>query len=180
MARNVEIKARIRSLDEMHQRLSILSDRPAQLIIQEDKFFQVERGSLKLRKFNESHAQLIYYQRDNALGPKLSNYQIADSDSPADLESVLSQALVVRGTVKKKRWLFKVGSTRIHLDEVESLGAFIEIEVVLNDDTDFLDGQALAAQLMETLEIEEIDLIKDAYIDLLEVNHERNQHFSSP
>jgi predicted adenylyl cyclase CyaB len=71
--------------------------------------------------------------------------------------------------VRKKRWLYRVGQTRIHLDEVEGLGTFLELEVMLRPDESEGDGRATAATLMARLGIRESDLVPGAYMDLLEM-----------
>jgi len=81
----------------------------------------------------------------------------------------LSAALGVVGVVRKRRTLYLIGPTRVHLDEVEGLGDFVELEVVLQPDQDVSDGVATAEDLMQKLGIRPTQLIEKAYIDLLDV-----------
>ncbi|PKU28596.1 c-jun-amino-terminal kinase-interacting protein 2 [Limosa lapponica baueri] len=82
-------------------------------------------------------------------------------------QAVLGQALGVLGVVRKERLLYLVGQTRVHLDSVEGLGDFLELEVVLTEEQTVEDGERVAQQLMKELGIEEQDLISGAYLDLL-------------
>ncbi|MEW6405591.1 MAG: class IV adenylate cyclase, partial [Chloroflexota bacterium] len=75
-----------------------------------------------------------------------------------------------RGVVKKTRYLYMVGQTRVHLDDVEGLGQFLELEVVMRDGQPDAEGQAIAADLMKKLGVPESDLLEGAYMDLLETN----------
>jgi predicted adenylyl cyclase CyaB len=84
------------------------------------------------------------------------------------VRNILAAALGVRGVVRKRRTLYFAGSTRVHLDEVEGLGDFAELEVVLESGQDAADGAATALQLMQQLGIGAAQLIDKAYIDLLE------------
>ena len=77
-------------------------------------------------------------------------------------------ALGVRGVVRKKRYLYLAGQTRIHLDDVEGLGQFMELEVVLRDGQSDADGQSIAEDLMAKLGVRTEDLLEGAYMDLLE------------
>ena len=45
------------------------------------------------------------------------------------LQVTLSQAMGIKGEVKKTRTLILVGQTRVHIDDVEGLGQFMELEV---------------------------------------------------
>uniref|UniRef100_A0A6I8SJS3 CYTH domain-containing protein n=1 Tax=Xenopus tropicalis TaxID=8364 RepID=A0A6I8SJS3_XENTR len=128
MPRNVEIKARVRDWERTLQECCNQSKTPGELIKQRDVFFNSSHGRLKLRDFQDGQGQLIYYNRPDLVGPKLSDYSISNTTDPADLERVLTQALGVRGSVVKERLLFLVGQTRIHLDKVQSLGNFLELE----------------------------------------------------
>lgn len=86
---------------------------------------------------------------------------------PEGLRDVLSATLGLRGTIRKRRTVFLMGQTRVHLDEVEGLGAFVELEVVLRPEQDAGDGRAIAGQLMAQLGLSPDQLIDKAYIDLL-------------
>jgi predicted adenylyl cyclase CyaB len=168
MPANVEIKARVRDLPGLHQRAAALSDVPVKIIPQEDTFFNVPQGRLKLRQLAPDLGQLIYYQRSDTAGPKRSEYSIALTNDPASLNTTLAQALGVRGVVRKTRSLYLAGQTRIHVDEVEGLGQFMELEVVLRPDQTDTEGQSIASDLMAKLGVEESDLLQGAYMDLLE------------
>ena len=74
----------------------------------------------------------------------------------------------MRGEVSKVRCVYMLGQTRIHLDDVSGLGNFIELEVVLQPGQTDADGQAIAMDLMNQLDIREADLIETAYMDMLE------------
>ncbi|XP_077035448.1 uncharacterized protein LOC143694181 isoform X3 [Agelaius phoeniceus] len=82
-------------------------------------------------------------------------------------QAVLSQSLGVLGTVRKERLLFLLGQTRLHLDRVQGLGDFLELEVVLRPEQSEEDGQRLARELLQEFGIGEQDLISGAYLDLL-------------
>jgi len=168
MPANVEIKARLRDLPGLCRRAEALSDSPVQIIPQEDTFFNVPQGRLKLRQLAPDRGQLVYYERDDTAGPKRSNYLIAETADPAALKAALAAALGVRGVIRKTRSLYLVGQTRIHLDEVEGLGQFMELEVVLHPGQSDAEGQAIAADLMDKLGVAESDLLEGAYMDLLE------------
>jgi predicted adenylyl cyclase CyaB len=138
------------------------------VIPQEDTFFPTVKGRLKLRQLAPHHGQLVYYERTDASGPKRSNYSIFETENPESLKNTLSLALGVRGVVRKTRTLYLVGQTRVHLDEVEGLGEFMELEVVLRAGQADAEGQAIARDLMERLGVAEEDLLECAYMDLLE------------
>ncbi len=165
---NIEIKARVHDFNDLQSRAAALSDAPLQVIPQEDTFFNVPRGRLKLRQLAPDFGQLVYYERPDQDGPKRSNYLLAGTSEPVALKTALAAALGVRGVVRKKRHLYMSGQTRIHLDEVEGLGCFMELEVVLRDGQPDAEGQAIAEDLMSRLGVQKADLLEGAYMDLLE------------
>jgi predicted adenylyl cyclase CyaB len=168
MPANIEIKARVRDAAAFHQRAASLSDTPVEIIPQVDTFFNTSRGRLKLRKLKPDLGQLVYYERPDQDGPKRSTYTIFETSDPDGLAQTLSFALGVRGVVRKRRSLYLAGQTRIHVDEVEDLGNFMELEVVLLPGQTDQEGQAVANDLMEKLGVLPQDLVEGAYMDLLE------------
>ena len=167
LARNVEIKARLENLDQQLEIAKRLSSQTGETIVQRDVFFHCQSGRLKLRIFSPQHGQLIAYQRPDQAGPKTSEYCISETVEPETLREALTKSLGEYAEVNKTRLLFLVGRTRIHLDRVDALGDFLELEVVLSEDDDIADGQAEAQRLMEQLQVGPEALINCAYVDLL-------------
>jgi len=168
MPSNIEIKARVRDFDKIRRRAETLSDTSVEVIPQEDTFFNTPQGRLKLRVLSPEKGQLIYYTRPDQGGPKRSDYHISVTSDPENLKRVLELAHGIRGVVKKTRNLFLVGQTRVHLDSVEGLGQFMELEVVMQEGQSDAEGQAIAEGLMTELGVEQSDLLEGAYMDLLE------------
>ena len=168
MARNIEIKAKARDFQAQISIAESLSGGKVQHLIQEDTFFRVPFGRLKLREFGDGTAELIQYQRPDSLEPSECSYIRHETDDPASLKEALMGSLGIRLGVRKKRTVCLVGQTRVHFDIVEDLGKFIELEVVLGQGEDAESGTAIAKDLMNKLGIKNSDLIEQAYVDLLE------------
>jgi predicted adenylyl cyclase CyaB len=166
-SRNVEIKARIASVEAMAPRVAALADRGPVEIEQDDTFFVCERGRLKLRALSPTEGQLIFYRRANQAGPKESRFVISPTASPDSLRDALTLAYGSAGRVRKHRTLYLVGRTRVHLDRVESLGHFLELEVVLAEGESPDAGVKEAHALMTALGLADDQLIDGAYVDLL-------------
>jgi len=149
----------------MQNRAAAIADRPVELLEQEDVFFNVPRGRLKLRTQNES-AELIYYFRENTSGPRESNYLCLPIPDPTATRRMLALVHGERGIIRKTRWLYIAGQTRIHLDRVENLGDFLELEVVLRNGQSLEEGTVVARDLMIRLGIADDQLVDRAYVDL--------------
>jgi len=167
MPRNIEIKARIPAIEAIAPLASAIADQGPVEIFQDDTFFRCDAGRLKLRQFSPDNGELIFYRRANQAGPKESFYLRSATTQPATLRESLSLAYGESGRVIKQRTLFIVGRTRIHLDRVQGLGDFLELEVVLSDDDTLEGGTREAQQIMQQLGIEASRLIETAYVDLL-------------
>jgi predicted adenylyl cyclase CyaB len=167
MARNVEIKARIESVEAMAARVAALADRGPIEIDQDDTFFTCSQGRLKLRAFSPTQGELIFYQRPNQAGPKESRFVVSPTSSPDSLREALVLAYGSAGRVRKHRTLYLVGRTRVHLDRVEDLGDFLELEVVLAEDESPDAGVKEARALMMALGLADGQLVDGAYVDLL-------------
>jgi len=164
---NVEIKARVRDPEAFAAAAAGLSDGPVREIAQHDVFFRAPAGRLKLRRFVDGTGELIQYSRPDGPGPETSDYVLAPTADPDALREALARALGETGEVVKRRRLWLRGRTRIHLDEVQGLGCYMELEVVLAPDEAPAAGRAEAAALMTRLGVAEADLVDRAYIDLL-------------
>jgi len=168
MPRNVEIKAHVCDFEALRQRVEALSNTPVEILDQLDTFYITPKGRLKLRVLAPDCCELIQYARADDSTAKTSTYDIVRSDDPAAFSRILESALPIRGVITKRRRLYLIGQTRVHLDEVDGLGTFMELEVVLSKGQTAEYGARIANDLMEKLGIAPEDLISGAYIDLLE------------
>jgi predicted adenylyl cyclase CyaB len=170
LARNIEIKARVRNRKDLIDKIETIADSSPVVIDQDDTFFHCSDGRLKLRELSGNHGELIYYHRPNISGPKTSTYIISEISESGKMRDILSSVLGVKGRIRKKRILYMCGSTRIHIDNVEIPGNFVELEVVLDDAETVETGQRIAEELMIRLDINKSDLLEGAYVDMLPVN----------
>ena len=168
MAKNIEIKASIDNISTCISTAKLLSGSDPEVIRQEDYFFNCANGRLKLRIFSSIKGELIFYNRKNESGPKTSEYFISKTNEPNKLLEVLDKSYGTRGVVKKIRKLFLIENTRVHIDQVESLGSFLEFEVILSQHMNIKAGGKIAQKLMEQFGIKNGSLIDCAYIDLIE------------
>ncbi len=167
MPRNVEIKARLDNFSAVAAKAAALADHGPIAIAQDDTFFRCDNGRLKLRVFSETQGELIFYRRTDRQGPKESFYVRSPTASPASLREALTLAHGEIGRVVKDRTLYLVGRTRVHLDQVQGLGEFLELEVVLEDGEPLEAGVREAHRLMADLGIAPSQLVGGAYVDLL-------------
>lgn len=172
MSRNVEIKAPLK--DVVNIKTKILGIRNMGtidvigMIKQHDIFYKANKGRLKLRIFEDGTGQLIAYERSDIIGPKLSTYNKVTIPFPHSLDVALTRSIGVLGDIKKNRFVYIVGQTRIHIDSIDGLGDFIELEVILDDNQTPEEGQKIAEDIISQLDIKNEDLIAISYFDMLQ------------
>lgn len=164
---NVEIKARSQNPAEIH---ALLAAQQAEFLgtdKQTDTYFKVDKGRLKLRQGNIENA-LIHYFRNNQAGPKRSDVSLYKTESGAELKDVLQQALPVLAVVTKRRSIYFIENVKFHVDEVENLGSFVEIEAIDRDGD--IGEEKLREQCQYYLDLFKIkgeDLIEVSYSDMM-------------
>jgi predicted adenylyl cyclase CyaB len=134
---------------------------------QTDTYFHVAHGRLKLREIDGQPAVLIAYDRPDAVAARLSRYYLVPAPDPAGLKAALTAALGVRGVVRKRRAIYLWHNVRIHLDEVEGLGTFVEFEAVLSDNDDEATAVRRLEELGRELALRTDDYLAPSYADLL-------------
>ena len=165
----VEIKARTTALHRIREQLLAAGADFRGTDHQIDRYYRVPEGRLKLRTGNIERS-LIFYRRPNQTGPKDSAVRLTrlpDPDTAADLATTLGAALDNWVTVDKQREIYFLGNVKFHLDTVDGLGTFVEIEAI-GDRPDERD--ALLAQVRHyrtLLDISEGDLVEGSYSDML-------------
>lgn len=164
--RNIELKARVASLDEVRaicREFTAFSVRERQT----DTYFACANGRLKLRERESQPAQLVAYTRPDAATPRASGYWLVPVSEPSLLKAALTAALGVLVVVEKDREVFLYRNVRIHLDHVVGLGNFVEFEAVMSADDNDADAGQLVAELAQRLKIKADDRIECSYSDLL-------------
>jgi predicted adenylyl cyclase CyaB len=166
---NLEIKARCRDLAAARAAATRLATRYLGVDAQTDTYFVTRAGRLKLRRSSVSGGQLIPYLRPDRPGPKRADYQVIPVPDAAHLERTLATILGVHRVVRKRREIFLVDNVRIHLDEVEGLGCFLELEAVYDgSESAEAEQHAVVARLMRELGVAEDDLVATSYEGLLD------------
>lgn len=164
--RNIELKARIADLSVARATAERLATQYVGVELQVDTYFVSAVGRLKLREIDDRVAQLVAYERPNHPDAKGSDYYLVSVAEPAALKQALTAALGLRGVVRKRREIFLVDNVRIHLDEVDGLGTFLEFEAVLGPNIDDRRGQEQVAELREAFGIRSGDLLEGSYADM--------------
>ena len=168
---NVELKARDPDPEATAARCLALGATEATTgagaLRQTDTYFMARRGRLKLRSQDGGGSELIAYRRPDAAQASESTYVRASVANPDVLTEALDAAIGSTVVVTKSRRLFLWQGVRIHLDEVDGLGSFIEFEAVLPDAGDPETARAKVARLRSELGIEDDSLVSVGYADLL-------------
>jgi len=164
---NVEIKARCTRVDDIRDWLLNQNAEFKGTDHQTDTYFNVSSGRLKLRE-GVIENNLIYYQRIDQEGPKLSECQLTPVNNPAVLKDMLERSIGVKVIVMKKREIYFIENVKFHIDEVPGLGNFVEIEASnLNKDVSREELLRQCNYYMRELEITETDLVNRSYSDML-------------
>lgn len=163
--RNLEFKTRIEDPRALQAKARAIGFDLWGDLRQTDTYFEVRQGRLKLRETAGFPSELVYYERDEASERRPSDYETAPTANGEALKAMLSTALGVRSVVRKRRTLLLLDTTRMHLDNVDDLGWFLELEVPVNGDDE------AAAERLETL-LRELgftweDCIRASYADLI-------------
>jgi homotetrameric cytidine deaminase len=165
---NVEIKARDPDPEATAARCRALGAADEGLLEQRDTYFAGRRGRLKLREEAGSGAELIAYRRPDATKPAESAFIRAGMADPRTLAEALDAALGTTVVVVKRRRLFVWEHVRIHLDDVEGLGTFIELEALVGPGLNDREGaERKLDRLLAELQISEDALVAAGYSDLL-------------
>ncbi|MBC8105939.1 MAG: class IV adenylate cyclase [Anaerolineae bacterium] len=170
MAKNIEIKARFGDLSIARRLAKALGARKRAMLVQVDTYFAVPDGRLKLREISGDarRAELIWYDRPDRKTARASRYYVVPVADPKGLKVALTAALGVTTVVRKRRelWMFK--NVRIHLDCVDGLGSFIELEAVVGNRHSSATSRANLLKVQRALRIELGVLVSQSYSDLVQ------------
>ena len=171
--RNIEAKYRCPDLAAVRERAQALGARSMGVLKQQDTFFSAPLARLKLRDSGNGKAELISYRRADVPHARGSDYTICRVSDPSQMRQTLGHALGASGAVAKQRELYLFRTTRIHLDAVDNLGDFVELETVLGGQSDD-DAHKELRYVAEALGLEAGQVVAKPYVDLLAACQERN------
>jgi len=175
--RNLELKSRYHNVEKLRNLAREIGAEYQKTMRQTDTYFAVKdrfasplrsepKGRLKLRETDGEPAQLVYYEREDKQASSHSNYLICEISNPVDFKKVMIAAFGLKVEVIKSRELWMFRSTRIHIDEVNGLGHFVELETVIDKQTD-KEAQKEHQFVKEKLEIDDAKLIAFSYGDMI-------------
>ena len=163
---NVEIKAKTDRADDIRQFLQLNAADYKGTDLQVDTYFNVPTGRLKLRE-GKIENNLIFYDRDNVAGPKESNFDLLPVNDSGALKAMLTKAVGVKVVVQKTREIYYIQNIKFHIDTLEGLGSFVEIEASnLNAN---ISGDELRYQCnwyIKAFGIQNADLVAVSYSDM--------------
>ena len=163
--RNIELKA----LDPDPARsLAVCLELGAEdrgVLRQRDTYFRTRAGRLKLREEEPGGAVLIQYDRPDAAQARESRYRLTRVEDADELRASLDAALGTLVVVDKERHLLLWDGVRIHLDTVQGLGSFVELEGVAPPESNLTPEREKVARLQAELGI--VEVLTDSYSDRL-------------
>jgi len=164
MPANLELKARYPSRERALSCAAACGAVFRGTLLQTDTYFRVPRGRLKLRESEGNAAELIYYERSEETPERWSRFTREQVTPAAGLRRVLSEAFGVLAVVRKSRELYIFRDARIHIDQVEGLGTFLEFEVTGGETRE---TASTMRDLRNAFAVEDESVIKASYSDLI-------------
>ncbi|XGW11467.1 hypothetical protein V3C99_012727 [Haemonchus contortus] len=170
MRQSIVVKARVDDMEKAENAIFDLTESLGTFFVQEDVYFNVPNGNLKLRIMHPNRCgQLIYSSLSEKSDHKLSESQVTEVEDVLSIRATLGAALGERGTITKKRRVFTMDDVRIYLDDVDQIGQFIDIAVTLNSSQPEA-CYARAKEIRDRLNIDEDAVVPAAYLDMMMEN----------
>lgn len=164
MGRNLELKARIGSIERAEKQARASGAVFKRILIQTDTYFHVRRGRMKLREQEGLPAELVVYEREEVAEERKSDYRRIPVQDSGAMKIGLSDALGILVVVRKERRLFTYRGARIHLDSVDGLGTFLEFEV---PDPGEAPPTEVMRELRDIFQVESTSIERHSYSDMI-------------
>lgn len=166
--KNVEIKAKCSNPEQIHEILMANGAQHKGEDHQIDTYFNINVGRLKLREGNIEN-NLIFYKRTDQADAKTSNFELYKPNNSSSLKNILTDSLGIKVVVDKRRNIYFIDHVKFHIDRVDQLGSFIEIEVTdMKGNREAEEMRNTCNQYIEILKIAKEDLISLSYSDMMQ------------
>ncbi len=167
---NVEFKAELRDLVIARAVCRAIGATHIGELLQTDTYYNVPSGRLKRRVGLGEAPEYIFYDRPNISRPKLSTFTIYSEDLARERFGTHPLPEWVR--VRKLRELWMLNNVRIHLDQVETLGNFLEFECLICESQTIDTAHEVLRELRHAFQQAIGEPIDRSYADLLAAEQE--------
>lgn len=166
--KNIELKIRVNNFEAIEKSLKLAGAEYRGVLSQKDTYFNCARGRLKIREINNHQGELIFYQRPDTAINKVCDYSVVslDCNQLQNLKIILTAVGGIKVVVSKKRRVWLLKNTRIHLDQVGKLGKFLELETVLRRISK-AKGEKEYFEIYRLLRLSRFKKISQSYSDLI-------------
>ena len=166
--KNIEYKVKVANHLDVIAKLRAMKARKKVVLKQTDTYIPCDEGRLKIRQIHHKFSELIFYKRVNRKNSKNSFYDIVtlSSEQGRLIAKIFTAAYTKAITVSKKRELWMYKHTRIHIDTVDHLGKFVELETVIKTISSRA-GQKEHAFVKRALQLEKYKALATSYGDMI-------------
>jgi predicted adenylyl cyclase CyaB len=165
--RNIEVKVRLADSVRARDAALAAGARSASVEIQTDRYYELAGGRrVKLRTRGGGGAELIHYDRPETDAVRASDYEVTPVRDAAARACLVPKGAPV-AVVRKRREVLLLDNVRIHLDEVDGLGAFLELEAVVDQQHDDAACRRQVAALLDALGLASSHAVLASYGELI-------------
>lgn len=164
MKRNYEIKCKLSDRKAVERIVNAVKSYSHSVEKQTDIYYKADTGRLKLRIINDTEGSLIFYDRGEKTGKRISKYIISKTKDHKELDSILRKQFKILVVVTKKRDIYIRENVRVHIDSVKGLGRFLEIEIIYEN---LSKAKEQMKELVSKFQLNENKFLKGSYSDLL-------------
>lgn len=162
---NVEFKAELRDLNLAKAICGRIGARFVEHLWQTDTYYQLADGRLKKRQTEGRPTEFIFYHRENHAKPRISRFHIYSEREAAERFGRLPVPEWV--VVRKAREVYTWQGVRIHLDMVDRLGVFMELEALVSPLNNLVKCHAAVDELRRTFAPVLGEPVSASYSDLM-------------
>ena len=162
---NIEFKAELRDPIAARQQCKVIGAQLIGTLRQTDSYFRLADGRLKRREAPGEPIEWIYYHRKDAVRPRLCNYSILTEEQATRRWG--TQSLKHWLNVVKTRELWLLDNVRIHIDDVDQLGTFLEFEAIVSKERDVKECHMALQHLREVFGPTLGEAVATSYSDLM-------------
>ena len=163
MPTNLELKIHLDNPARVMDNIKAINAEYKGELNQVDVYYRYKKGLLKLRTENGKQT-LIKYNRNEKTGTRWSDYELISLENN-NAREYLDDILETETVVEKTRQLYLFDNTRIHLDTVNNLGSFLELETLVINGKD--DAEKRFRHIIDVLELNTGSEIRKSYRDLM-------------